>query len=240
MRNRAHHRWHSPSLGREMELLVFGRAGARVLVFPTSMGRFYQWEDFGMVDALGEHLHRGWIQLFCLDSVDEESWYNRAIHPSDRARRHLQYEGYVLTEVLPFTRETNPDPFLIVTGASFGAYHAVNLAFRHPHLVGRVVGMSGLYDIKELTGGYEDELVYRNDPSHFMSRERDPGRLEALRNTDIILATGRDDAHRPNNEHLSGVLWDKGIWHALRIWDGWAHDWPYWQEMIRLYVGGHD
>jgi len=26
----------------------------------------------------------------------------------------------------------------------------------------------------------------------------------------------------------------------LRIWDGWAHDWPWWRDMIRTYVGGHD
>ena len=31
-----------------------------------------------------------------------------------------------------------------------------------------------------------------------------------------------------------------GIGNALRIWDGWAHDWPYWERMIRLYIGGHD
>ena len=24
------------------------------------------------------------------------------------------------------------------------------------------------------------------------------------------------------------------------LWDGWAHDWPYWKEMIRQYIGGHD
>jgi hypothetical protein len=39
---------------------------------------------------------------------------------------------------------------------------------------------------------------------------------------------------------LSGVLWQKGIGNALREWDGWAHDWPYWQQMIVRYVGGHD
>ena len=46
--NREYHRWYSRSLDRDMELLVFGHTGARVLVFPTSMGRFFQWEDSGM------------------------------------------------------------------------------------------------------------------------------------------------------------------------------------------------
>ena len=51
---------------------------------------------------------------------------------------------------------------------------------------------------------------------------------------------GRDDPARANNEELSATLWDKGIGNALRIWDGWAHDWPYWERMVRLYIGGHD
>jgi len=75
--NREYHAWHSPSLNRNMELLVFGHGGSRVLVFPTSMGRYYEWEDRGMMGALGEHIERGWIQLYCVDSVDEESWYAR-------------------------------------------------------------------------------------------------------------------------------------------------------------------
>jgi esterase/lipase superfamily enzyme len=234
-------RWHSPALGRDMDLLVFGHAGARVLVFPTSMGRFFEWEDRGMMDALADHLRNGWLQLVCVDSVDEESWYGRWKRPlHERAWRHMQYEHYILSEVLPFTLHRNPNPFLITTGASFGAYHAVNMAFRHPHLFGRVIGMSGLYDISELTRGEYDENVYANNPSHYMMHAHDHGRLEALRRTDIILVTGQDDPHRANNEHLSGVLWGKGVGHALRLWDGWAHDWPWWRQMIRHYVGGHD
>jgi esterase/lipase superfamily enzyme len=57
---------------------------------------------------------------------------------------------------------------------------------------------------------------------------------------ELILAVGRDDPLRAENEEFSGRLWSKGLWHALRIWDGWAHDWPYWRDMIRLYAFGAD
>jgi esterase/lipase superfamily enzyme len=238
--NREHHRWFSPALGRDMELLVFGHAGARVLVFPTSQGRFYEWEDRGMIHALGEHLANGWIQMYCVDSVDAESWYANWKHPDDRARRHLQYEQYLLHEVLPYSRHRNPNPFLMATGASFGAYHAVDLAFRHPHHFGRVIGMSGLYDIRRFADGHYGPLVYSNNPSHFVSDLADPGHLEAMRRMDIILATGRDDAFVENNRHLSRILWEKGVGNALRLWDGWAHDWPWWKQMVRRYIGGHD
>ena len=39
---------------------------------------------------------------------------------------------------------------------------------------------------------------------------------------------------------LSTSLWNKGIGNALRLWDGWSHDWPYWEKMLHLYIGGHD
>jgi esterase/lipase superfamily enzyme len=240
VQHREYRAWHSPALNRHMELLVLGHAGARVLVFPTSQGRFYEWEDRGMADALGEHLARGWVQLFCVDSVDAESWYDRSKPPGDRAWRHEQYDRYVHDEVLPFTRHANPNPYLIATGASLGAYHAVNFAFRHPHAVRRVIGMSGLYNIKELTRGYDDANVYAHDPSHYMIHERDPGWLAAVRRMDIVLAVGRDDPHYGDNVHLSDTLWRRGIWHAFRAWDGWAHDWPWWRDMVRAYIGGSD
>src|SRR5208282_4833450 len=145
---REYFRHPSQALGRDMEMMVFGHAGARALAFPTSMGRFHDWEDRGLVEALSERLNNGRMQLFCLDSVDAESWYADHLPPYDRAARHTQYDRYLLDEVLPFTARMNSNSFLIVTGASFGAYHAVNFAFRHPAAVNRVLAMSGYYDIK--------------------------------------------------------------------------------------------
>jgi esterase/lipase superfamily enzyme len=128
----------------------------------------------------------------------------------------------------------------MTVGASFGAYHAANFAFRYPQLVDRVIGLSGFYDIRRFTGGYSNNDVYFNNPIAFMANEHDPARLEALRHMDIILAIGRDDSSCPSNEEMSSVLWSRDIWHALRIWDGWAHDWPWWKQMIDLYINGHD
>jgi len=68
-------------LGRDMELLVFGHSGVPALVFPTSQGRFFEFDDRGMVNAVAGELEQGHVQLFCVDSVDSESWYNRAVPP---------------------------------------------------------------------------------------------------------------------------------------------------------------
>ena len=222
-----------------MDLLVFGHAGARVIVFPSSMGKFFEWEDQGMIQALREHLERGWLQLYCVDSVDSDSWYAKWKHPADRARHHARYDAYLRDEVFPLTQQ-NGNPFLMTTGASFGAYQAMTFALRYPHLVSRVIGLSGIYDIREITDGFTDENVYPFNPAEFIVGEHDPERLAALSRMDIIVAIGRDDSMRGNSEYFSGRLWSRNIWHALRIWDGWAHDWPYWRQMIATYIAGSD
>src|SRR2546427_8510418 len=138
-----------------MELQVLGHAGARVLVFPTSLGSYSEWTDRRMdrPGVLGEHLENGWIQMFCLHHVHEESWYGEHLHPGARAWRHLQYDRYLRDEVIPFSAGENPNPFVMAVGASFGAYHAACFGLRNPHLVNRIIGLSGLYDITRLTGG---------------------------------------------------------------------------------------
>src|SRR2546429_3847101 len=129
---------YSPSLGREMEVLHFGHAGRPLLVFPTSMGRFYQWEDFGLVGALSDFIESGAIQMICVNSIDGESWYANGRPPAERVWRHLQYEAYLVDEVLP---RIPGQP--IACGASFGALHAVLLAARHPSRIGGFIREGG-------------------------------------------------------------------------------------------------
>lgn len=98
----------------------------------------------------------------------------------------------------------------------------------------------GFTDIRRWTNGYHNDNVYFNNPVSYIPNKNDWGRLAALRQTDIILVTGQDDPLRQSTEELSGLLWQKGIGNALRIWDGWSRDWPFWQQMLRLYISGHD
>jgi esterase/lipase superfamily enzyme len=238
--HREHHRWHSPSLNRPMEMLVFGHAGARVIVFPTSKGRFYEWEDRNMMGALSEQINRGWLQLYCVDSVDAESWYNYGAHPGARAYRHHQYMDYVRHEVVPLSQSKNGNPFLMTMGASFGAFHAASFAVRYPDMVDRMLAFSGLFDIRSFTDGYSDPYVYQYNPMECVPMEWDERRLAQLRHVDFILATGRDDRLIHSARAFSGALWGKGIGNAMREWDGWSHDWQYWTKMMQMYINGHD
>jgi esterase/lipase superfamily enzyme len=223
-----------------MELLEYGHGGARVIAFPTSRGRFHEWEDKGMVRALSHFLRNGWLHLTCVDSVDAESWYARWKWPGDRAWRHEQYTSYVVNEVLPWSHWRNGHPFVIAAGASFGAFHALSIGLRHPDQFHRVLSMSGLTDIKQFLDGYHDQNVYFQNPVDFIDNENDGWRLEHLRRQDVIMAVGKGDNLVHQNRDLSGKLWNKGVGNALREWDGFAHDWPVWYDMVNRYIGGHD
>jgi esterase/lipase superfamily enzyme len=227
----------SPALlGRQMEVRVHGHAGPRVLVFPTSMGWNREWEDQGMIGAVADLIGAGSLQLFCVPSIDEQSWYDETVHPRTRAEWHNRYDAWLRHELVPATERLNPGSLLYTAGASFGGYHALCFAARYPELVRRAIVMSGLVDIRRLTGGWSDDLIYFLNPAEFLLHERDPGRITALQRLELILAVGRNDPLRHQNEELSAALWQRGIGNALRIWDGWAHDWPWWRLMFREYV----
>lgn len=237
--HREYHRWYSHRLGRDMELLVFGHAGLPVLVFPTSMGRFYDWEDRGMVGVLAPSIAAGYISLYCVDSVDAESWYNRRAPARQRVERHLAYEGYLLEEVLPLMRERasdRPDKRIATVGCSLGAFHAALLAFRHPWLVTKMIAMSGKFENSTFLNGYSDDQSYATNILAFLPGLNEPRYLDPLRAMDVILVTGATDAHVQEDILLSRILTEKKIPHVLDIWEGWAHDWPYWEAMVRKFL----
>src|SRR3984957_453101 len=222
--NREYHKWWSWRLGRDMELLVFGHSGVPAIVFPTSQGRFYEFEDRGMVGAIAHKIDRGEIQIFCVDSLDSESWYNRNVPPRWRIARHVQYENYVVEEVLPLIRMRNLDPHLIALGASFGGYHAVNIALRHPGHFSGFLSMSGAFDLSNFLGGYYDQDVYFNMPPHYLPNLSDPWYFDRYRNNTYILATGWDDHCLWQYQNLSRIMGERGIPHHLYIWDAYnAH-----------------
>lgn len=215
-----------------MELLAFGHAGLPLLVFPTSMGRFYQWEDFGMVEALGDKIEEGYLRLFCVDSVDEDSWYAEWKRPADRVKRHLEYERYLIDEVIARLPQLP-----VAIGSSFGAFHAYLLATRRPQVLSGFIGLSGAYDAARWLDGYMDDEVYFSDPFAFLPLLSDDGYLEPLRRMEKkVIATGEDDPNVEDSRRAAGLLRDKGVDVNLDVWDGWAHDWPYWKEMIHRYV----
>jgi esterase/lipase superfamily enzyme len=235
--NREYHKWYSPRLGRDMELLVFGHAGLPVVVFPTSGGRFYEFEDRGMVGALAGKIDAGQVQLFCVDSVDMESWYNKAVPPRWRIARQVQYDDYLIQEVVPFIRKKNQNGHLVTLGCSFGGFHAVNEALKHPDVFTGFLSMSGAFDLRNFLNGYYDDDCYYNQPMDYLPNLSDHWFLDRYRHNNYVLATGWDDQCLGQNQRLNGILSTKGIAHKLFVWDSYnSHDWPTWMRMVDQYL----
>ncbi len=241
--NREYHRWHSPNLNRQMELLVFGHAGAKVLVFPTRDGRFWEYESIRLVQSIAPKLNAGLLQLFCVDSVDHESFYCFWCQPAGRIKRHVQFEKYVLDEVMPLMHSVNAHPQTIAHGCSLGAFHAVTIALRHPHLFQKICAFSGRYDLtlsvehfRNLFDGYYDEQIYFHTPTHFLGQLECETRLAQMRSMDIVLTIGAEDPFLENNRYLSRLLSAKSIRHELHVWDGRAHTGGAWRRMAPLYL----
>ncbi|MCB8874496.1 esterase family protein [Acidisoma silvae] len=226
-----------------MELLIFGHAGAKVLMFPTRDGRFWEYEHLNLVGRLADKVNAGQLQLYCIEGLAAETFYDTGRHPADRIRRHAAFEDYILNEVLPLMAATNGHDCTIALGCSLGAFQATSLALRHPHLFRKLVAFSGRYDLTmkvecfdDLFGGYYDQDIYFHTPTHFLPGLDGGWQLEQLRRMEIVMAIGKADPFLDNNLHLSHLLGQKGVQHQLHFWDGRAHRAGAWREMAALYV----
>jgi esterase/lipase superfamily enzyme len=128
---------------------------------------------------------------------------------------------------------------LITAGVSFGAYLAVNFAFKHPQLIRKTVGISGSYRIDRLLDDYYDEEVYFNSPNAYLANLSDPYLFDLIRTMEIYLVTSDWDLGicRDRTYDLSNTLNSRGIAHRLDDWGGQTiHDWPSWRRMIGHYL----
>jgi esterase/lipase superfamily enzyme len=235
------HKWWSPRLSQDMELRVYGREGKPVIVFPSSGGRFFEYEDFGMVEACRPFVEAGRIALVTVDSVDAQSWLDRGAHPADRARRHQQYDRYLLEEVAPFVRGQvrGPGRFLS-TGCSMGGYHAGNFFFRHPDAFDAAICLSGVFQLREFIGDYMDENVYFNVPLAYLPNLTDPWTLEQYRRSQIVVCVGQgawEEEMIRDARALEAILRAKQVPAWIDFWGHDVnHDWPWWRKQMPYYL----
>ncbi len=227
-----YYKWYSPSIDREFEMLVFGHSGLPIILFPTSKGKYYENKDQGMIAAAEWFIDQGKVKIYCPDSLDALSWYNKEIPPAARAYNHTCYDRLIANEIVPRAQRECSSHFVATAGASFGGYHAINFAFRHAEIVSYAFSMSGLFDIRSFVDGYYDDNVYYNNPVDYLPGNNDPH----LWSMGIVLGAGEHDSCRQANEILSNILESKNIKHWLDIRPNAIHDWPLWKEMFPHYL----
>lgn len=226
-------------------VIRYGHYGQPVLVFPSEQGRAWDYENNGMVDALRPLLDEGRVKLYCVDSFDHLSWSDRGAPLEQRARRHQDYEGWLLGAVVPFVRQDSPGSGdggrgLVATGCSLGAFHALSLGLRHADVVDRVLALSGSYDPSAWHAwGERGDAAYFTNPTDYV-RNLDGDHLDWLRSrlrTVLVVGQGPWEVHPtgslPSTRETAKLLQDKGIWCELDEWghDS-AHDWPWWQRQV--------
>ncbi len=232
MAKEEHKKWYSPNLSMDLDLLTFGHSGIPVILFPTSMGRYYENKDFKLIDSVEGFLNEGKIKIYCPDSIDKFSWHNKGIHPADRVKNHIWYDKYLLEELVPLMQHETGHQKIITSGCSFGGYHAANFAFRHPWVVSHMLSMSGAFDILGQLDGFYNDDVYFNNPVDYVPNNNNP-EIHYLK---IVLGTTDRDICRGDNERFSEILRKKGIDHWLDIRPNADHDWPIWREMFPSYI----
>lgn len=222
-----------------MELLAFGDHGFPVVVFPTSGGRFWEYEERGMVNTLRRKMDAGQLQLFCVDTVDKESWYNWHARPEDRLHRQNAWDAYLVQEFTPFVRNRTTWDRMGATGCSLGGYHSMNFALRHPDIVTYVVSMSGAFDIpRRFLQGFYNNDAYFNSPIDYLPSLEDHWFLDRIRKNYYVLATGNRDPLFEQSVLLANQLGSRQIPHVLDVWQGFGHDWPWWHQMAHKFFIG--
>jgi esterase/lipase superfamily enzyme len=120
-----------------------------------------------------------------------------------------------------------------VCGASLGAYHAANIAFRHPDTVSHLFSLSGSFDISSFFDGYHDDNIYFNSPYEYLPNITDPWKYNHM---SIIIGTGEWDNTRHESYRLSEILNSKGVRHFLDDGKWRGHEWSYWRDMLPYYL----
>lgn len=232
--------WHSDRVGRRMPIVRYGDFGRPLLMFPTAAADHLEYERFRLIDALAPFIAAGVVNVFSIDSINKDAWLNEDIHPAQRAERQVAYDAYVREEVVPYIHAAcrTPGIPIVTTGASFGAFHAMNTLLKHPDVFDGVIAMSGCFDIRSSCDGWHDMNVYFNNPIEYVPNLRDERVLEQLRRARITIATGEGAYEQPAySREMAEVLGQIGVPVRLDLWGkDVAHDWPTWNRMLERYV----
>ena len=239
---------YSGYLERDMEFKVYGHAGIPFIVFPCQNGRFFDFENRGMIDTVAEKIEEGKLQLFCVDCVDEETWSAEGGDYHGRIMWHEQWFHYLCEEFLPRLHqihgETDENSYVgkvMLTGASMGGYHAVNFYLRRPDLFGGCLSLSGLFHAGYFFPNYNDSDIYNNSPIDFIGNmSPEHPWADKYRHGKLVICCGQG-AWEDEAKKDSQILKEQFERLNVPVWiDFWGedviHDWPWWQTQFPYFI----
>ena len=230
----------SSCLNRDMEFKVYGHGGRPVLFIPCQSGRFFDFENFKMIDHWAPFIENGKCTVFSCDPIDDEAWAAKGADNRWRTENHERWYHYIVDELVPYIHHLGGEGILTF-GASMGAMHAANLFFRRPDLFSGVLALSGLYDSGEYFGEYVDELVYQNCPNYYLANmPEDHPYISMYNQRKMVIVVGQgawEDVLKESTGRLSRIRQQKGIHAQVDLW-GYdvSHDWDWWFRMVAHYA----
>lgn len=231
--SKQHTDYYSHILGLSLPVEVTGHYGYPVIMFPTSQGNYTQNSDFLLTDSVKWLTDSGKIKIYNVQTIDNLSLYNKNIPPQERIRDYELFIQFLVKEYIPYIQKLHQTHRVAVAGASFGAYHAANFAFRFPDLVSHMISLSGAFSIRSFMDGYSDDLVYLNCPREQM-HNAEPWKFGHMH---IVLSTSDEDICLHPTREMAGILTEKGInhWYDEQKWI--KHDWHLWKMMFPVFMG---
>jgi len=230
---------HSPAVGRNMQLLVFGHYGEPVIAFPSGGGQYFDFENNGMIGAVGHLIEAGKVKIYCPESLDNESWLNHGVDPHWRGYRHNAYQDFIVKDLAPAIRRDcqSPEIKIALVGCSLGAYHAANFALKFPHVFHHALCMSGRYDMGDICGNSSSMEVYYNNPIAYIPNLHGYSLEHVRANTHLVLVCGQgawEEKCLSETHRLADLLAEKGISHERDIWGhDVEHHWYWWRKQIK-------
>jgi esterase/lipase superfamily enzyme len=205
-----HVQLHSPAIGGAGNVVIHGHYGRPVLVFPSERGSAWDFENNGMLAAVGGLVDAGRVKAYCVDAFDSgERW---------------RYESWILDQVVPFIHEDLGGPQdILATGCSMGAFHSANFVLRRADLIPAAICLSGNYEF-----GVTGEVASFHGDHLDWIRSR----------VSLVLVCGQGmwedtTGALDSTKHLAHLLGEKGIRHELDLWGhDVPHDWPSWRAQI--------
>lgn len=237
--NVQYHKHYSFTLGRDMEYKTYGDKGHAVLVFPSQDGRFYDYQNFDMVDTLSQFIERRAIRLICCDSIDRETWSDIYGNQSDRIKLHERWYHYIVDELIPQVRHSNET--FIATGCSMGGFHAGLFFFRRPDLFDTLLSLSGLYNADYFMPNYRDPLIYDNSVIDFLQgMPADHPYVEQYSKRRIVCCVGQGNWEEDllaSTRRLDAILREKKIPAWIDYWGAdVSHDWYWWRKQVYYFM----
>lgn len=231
----------SAILGKDMHVNVYGKKGLPVIMFPTLEASPESLEEAGVVDELAEYLDSGIIQLFCTETVDQESWAADG-DPKERAQRQETYYHYVVDELVPLVHKMSKSTARpLAMGCDMGATHAAIALLRRPDLFQGCVCLSGSYDARRYFGDWMDATLYDNTPNAFLPQmPLDHPYVAVYNQRQLLFCTGQEaseaDSLRCTRE-MDANLVRLGVEAWCDYWGGdVTHNWYWWKKQLRYFL----